>query len=147
MKTPALLIGTIFCLVSIAQTPNSSIAASAKNTNVNQFNGTWKSKFGSFKILLLNKQKLQLEFSGTYQYKLADGSLSANTGFGEGTALIVGNKASFQPTGADSECQIALKFNGKNLEVKQVSNCGFGLNVTAAGKYQRINSDRPTFGL
>jgi hypothetical protein len=92
----------------------------------------------------LDKQKLQVEFSG-YQYKLADGSLSANTGFGEGTASIAGNKASFQPTGADSECQITLKFSGKNLEVKQVSNCGFGLNVTAAGKYQRINSDRPTF--
>jgi hypothetical protein len=75
------------------------------------------------------------------------GSMSANTGFGEGTASIVGNKTSFQPTGTDRECQITLKFSGKNLEVKQVSNCGFGLNVTAAGKYQRINSNRPTFGL
>jgi hypothetical protein len=144
MRIPALFLCTSLCLTSIAQNPSQTAAAS-KQLSASQLNGTWKSKFGTFKILSLGKQKLQIEFSGTYEYKLADGSLTANTGFGSGTALIVGTTAQFQPEGAENACQILLNFTGKNLDVKQESNCGFGLNVTAAGKYRRISSDRPTF--
>jgi hypothetical protein len=142
MKTPALLLATLLCLASIAQIPNVTIAAPL---NTNQFNGTWKSKFGTFKILSLTKQKLQVEFSGTYQYKLADGSLTANMGFGRGAASLTGNKAKFQPEGAETECEILLNFSGKNLDVKQQSNCGFGNNVSATGKYQRVSSNQPKF--
>jgi hypothetical protein len=110
-----------------------------------QVNGTWKSKLGTFKIWALGKQKLQVEFSGFYPYKSPDGTPTAHTGEGRGIATIEGERASFKPEGAEEECQITLRFRGGRLEVEQESVCGFGQNVTAAGKYRRVSARRPRF--
>jgi hypothetical protein len=53
-----------------------------------------------FKIWALGQQRLQVEFSGVYEYKSAYGP-TANTGEGSGVATIEGDTAIFKPEGAE----------------------------------------------
>ncbi len=110
-----------------------------------QVNGTWKSKLGTFKIWALGQQKLQVEFSGTYVYKMANGQSMVNMGVGSGIARIERSTAKFKPEGAEDNCAITMNFVGSQLQVQQVSNCGFGLNVSAAGNYRKISGAKPQF--
>src|SRR6266566_4830587 len=41
-----------------------------------QVNGTWKTKGGEFKIWALSQKMLQVEFSGTYEYKSPEGQIT-----------------------------------------------------------------------
>lgn len=111
-----------------------------------QVNGTWQSKFGTFKILALGKQRLKVQFEGEYLYQLADGTQMAHTGEGDGIAMIEGNEATFKPEGAEDGCEIRMKFLKGKLEVTQEGICGFGHNVSAEGTYRRISSRKPKFG-
>jgi len=116
------------------------------NTSVTaaQVNGTWQTKQGEFKIWALGHQRLQVAFSGVYEYKTLQGP-TANTGEGSGIATIEGNTAIFKPEGAEEECQITLKFTGGKLVVTQTGICGFGHNVTAAGTYKKVSAKKPKF--
>jgi hypothetical protein len=125
--------------------PPQRVSARQKIVTAAQVNGTWESKFGTFKIWALGKQRLKVEFSGFYPYKLADGSPTAHTGEGWGIALIEGERASFKPEGAEAECLITMRFRGGRLDVEQEGVCGFGQNVTAAGRYRRVSARRPRF--
>src|SRR3954465_460088 len=116
--------------------------AGEKSVTAAQVNGTWKSKYAEFKIWALGKQRLQVEFSGVYEYKSAYGP-TANTGEGSGVATIEGDTAIFKPEGAEEECRITLKFTGGKLVVTQTGMCGFGQNVTAEGTYKKISSNKP----
>ena len=40
-----------------------------KGVTAAQVNGTWKTSNGEFKIWALGKQRLQIDFSGVYEYK------------------------------------------------------------------------------
>lgn len=111
-----------------------------------QVNGTWKSNSGTLKIWALGKQRLQVEYAGVYRYQMSDGSPMANMGAGSGIASIVGRTATFKPEGAEDACAITLNFGGGGLKVEQQSNCGFGLNVSAAGRYRKVSAGKPTFG-
>ena len=117
-----------------------------KDTSVTaaEVNGTWKAKWGEFKIWALGHQRLQVEFSGVYEYKTPMGP-TANTGEGSGIATIEGDTATFKPEGAEEECRITLKFTGGKLVVTQTGICGFGHNVTAAGTYKKISAKKPKF--
>jgi len=97
-----------FAVASIA----SSHAESDKSVTAAQVNGTWKTKGGEFKIWALGKQRLQVEFSGVYEYKTPQGPM-ANEGEGSGIATIEGDTAIFKPEGSEEECQITLKFGGQ----------------------------------
>ena len=119
-------------------------ADSDKSVTAAQVNGTWKTKYGEFKISALGKQRLQIEFSGVYKYKTPQG-LSANEGVGSGIATIEGDTAIFKPEGAEEECQITLKFTGGKLVITQTGICGFGHNVTAAGTYKKVSTEKPKF--
>jgi hypothetical protein len=121
-------------------------AAAAGQTVVTaaQVNGTWNSKNGSFKVWALGNQKLQVEFTGTYEYNSPSGPM-ANTGSGGGVAFIEGNTAVFKPEGAEDECKIPMKFVRARLIVKQEGSCGFGLNVTADGTYRKVSRRKPKF--
>ena|ERR1700730_18230679 len=110
-----------------------------------QVNGTWKYRENEFKIWALGEQKLQIEFSGVYEYKTGSGERTANTGEGSGIARIEGDTAIFKPEGAEDECKITLKFAGGKLVVTQDGICGFGFNVRADGPYKRISSKKPKF--
>ena len=116
-----------------------SHADSDKSVTAAQVNGTWKTKSGEFKICALGKQRLQVEFSGVYDYKTPQGTM-ANEGDGSGIAIIEGDTAIFKPEGAEEECQITLRFTGSTLVVTQTGICGFGHNVSAEGTYKNLVS-------
>lgn len=139
--TKSLCIGAV-CLatVSIAM----SHAGNDKIVTAAQVNGTWKTKNKEFMIWALGKQRLQVEFSGVYEYKTPQGP-SANEGEGSGIATIEGDTAIFKPEEAEEECQIILKFTGGRLVVTQTGICGFGHNVTAEGTYKKVSSKKPKF--
>jgi hypothetical protein len=120
-------------------------ADSDKSVTAAQVNGTWKAKGAEFKIWALGKQRLQIEFSGVYEYKTPQGP-TANEGEGSGVATIEGDTAIFKPEGAEEECQITLKFTGGKLVVTQTGICGFGHNVSAAGTYKKVSARKPKFG-
>src|SRR5215831_3323491 len=86
-----------------------SYADVEKSVTAAQVNGTWKMKSGEFRIWALGEQRLQVEFSGVYEYKTPQGPM-ANTGEGSGIAKVEGDIAIFKPEGAEEECQITLKF-------------------------------------
>jgi len=128
---------TATCIVTVQ-------AGSEKSVTAAQVNGTWQRKGGEFKIWALGQQRLQIEFSGVYEYKTPQGP-TANTGEGSGIATIEGDTAIFKPEGAEEECRITLKFTGGKLAVTQTSVCGFGNNVLAAGTYKKVSTKKPKF--
>ena len=142
-KTPKITFITALCLAAVSIVTMK--ADSNKSVTAAQVNGTWASKYGEFKIWALGRQRLQVEFSGVYEYKTLQGP-TANSGEGSGIATIEGDTALFKPEGAEEECQITLKFTGGKLVVPQTGICGFGHNVTAAGTYKKVSAKKPKFG-
>ena len=121
-----------------------SDAVASGDVTAAQVNGTWKMKGGEFKIWALGQQRLQIEFSGTYEYKSPQGP-TANEGQGSGIARIEDDTAIFKPEGAEDECKITLKFTRGKLVVTQTGTCGFGNNVSAEGTYKKVSSNKPKF--
>src|SRR5262249_17732960 len=109
--------------------------------------GTFEDRLGStFKILALGKGKLQVDFSGIYPYQIGK-MKTANTGEAAGEASIQADTSVFKPEGFEKSCTITLHFAqpGK-LEVTQQgdsADCGFGMNVSAEGSYQKISAKKP----
>ncbi|HSE18755.1 MAG TPA: hypothetical protein VLB46_16985 [Pyrinomonadaceae bacterium] len=137
---------TVALLWASLALPYPSVAQQPQIVTAAQVNGTWQSKFGTFRILALGKQRLRVEFEGAYFYRLADGTQMAHTGEGSGIATIEGNEAAFKPKDAEEGCEIRMKFIKGKLEVKQEGSCGFGHNVSAEGTYRRVSSRKPKFG-
>src|SRR6266850_1216875 len=100
-------------------------AASQTIVTAAQVNGTWQTKWGEFKVWALGRQRLQIEFSGTYEYDTPSGPM-ANVGTGSGIAHIEGDTATFKPDGVDDDCAITMKFTHGKLIVTQEGGCGFG---------------------
>ena len=123
---------------------NGISAQEIKIVTAKQVNGTWENKSGSFKIWALGNQKLQVEYTGFYEYESENGPM-ANIGEGKGIAFITGDTAIFKPEYAEEECKIIMHFKSGSLIVEQEGICGFGLNVTAAGEYKKTNHKKPTF--
>lgn len=123
---------------------SAAMAFGQSDVTAKQVNGTWRYRQNEFKIWALGNQKLQIEFSGVFEYKNAHGP-TANTGEGSGIAQIEGDTANFKPDGAEDECKIVLKFGDGKLVVTQDGICGFGFNVTAAGTYKKVSSKKPKF--
>ena len=134
----------IWALCLTAASMVTAQADNEKGVKAAQVNGTWKTSNGEFKIWALGKQRLQIDFSGVYEYKTPQGP-TANEGVGSGVATIKGDTAIFKPEGAKEECEITLKFKGGKLVVTQTGICGFGHNVTAAGTYKRLSAKKPKF--
>src|SRR2546430_9305815 len=134
-----------FWALSLAAASTVTMCAdSNQSVTAAQVNGTWKTKYNEFKIWALGQQRLQIEFSGVYEYQTPQGP-SANEGEGSGIATIEGDTAIFKPEGAEEECRITLKFIGGKLVVTQTGICGFGHNLTAAGTYQKVSAKKPKF--
>ncbi|MFO1424353.1 MAG: hypothetical protein U1F70_12025 [Candidatus Competibacteraceae bacterium] len=119
-------------------------AAAPKIVTAAQVNGTWRTKTGEFKVLALGRQKLRVEFDGTYAYRV-NGEWMANTGTGVGIAVIAGDTATFRPEGAEMDCAITMRFAAGALLVTQEGGCGFGHHVTAVGTYRKVSDRKPTF--
>ena len=108
--------------------------------------GTWVGRDGEFKIDAVAATTIRVEFRGEHEYVSAAGPM-ASVGTGEGMAVLDGAHALFRPSGADAECAITLRFGRDRMEATQAGSCGFGLNVTAAGRYRRVSRVPPLFGL
>jgi hypothetical protein len=108
--------------------------------------GTWVSPAGELRIWAVGDAALRVEFEGEHEYVSAAGPMTS-VGTGEGIAVLAGGRAVFRPEGAEAECAITLRFAGERLEVTQTGACGFGLNVTAAGRYRRVARTEPKFGV
>jgi hypothetical protein len=132
----------VFILIILACCPatfSQTVTSGQTVVTASQVNGTWENKRGTFKVRALGNQKLRVEFSGFHEYISQAGPM-VNTGGGEGIAFIEGDTAIFKPDGAEEECRITMKFTGGKLVVTQEGVCGFGLNVTAAGTYRKVNN-------
>lgn len=145
-----LLLLSLICLVSYQfaeakkkWSPPSSIEAQLKAKSLT---GTYRNRFGEFKIQALGVNRLHVQFNGTYPYKV-NGEMMANTGTGDGMTTLKGNVAIFVPQDTQG-CNISLTFIGQRLIVKQTgsdADCGFGHNVTADGTYIKRSSRPPRF--
>jgi hypothetical protein len=131
---------SLWSVVSLATLP----AEAQTVVTAAQVNGTWQTKGGEFKVWALGKQMLQIEFSGTHEYKSPAGPM-ANTGEGHSVASIEGDTAIFKPDGAEDECKITMKFTHGKLVVTQAGTCGFGAGVSAEGTYMKVSTRKPTF--
>ena len=125
-----------------------SMPASQRIVTAAQVNGTWCNGPSEFRIWALGQQRLQVEFSGVYEYRI-NGEPMSNVGDVSGIARIEGDTATFRPEGAEDECSITMRFTRGRLVVTQAGapvSCGFGHNVSAAGTYRRTSARRPRFG-
>ncbi len=124
-ENPKCVLAVCLLLLAGHQAP----AAEQKIVTAAQVNGTWESKDGEFKVLALGHQQLRVEFTGTYNT-----GLTVNAGEAKGIAHIEGTTAVFKPDGTEG-CVITMEFKGKAMEVSEggTMDCGFGLNVSAAG--------------
>jgi hypothetical protein len=143
MKISALAVCVAALALSLPQPPMTN-AAAQKIVTAAQVNGTWRTQSGEFKIWALGNQRLQVEFSGSYEYESQGGPM-ANVGTGSGIARIDGDTASFRPDGVDEDCLIRMKFTRGKLVVTQDGGCGFGHNVSANGTYKKVSSSKPKF--
>mgnify|MGYP003590163601 CR=1 FL=1 len=144
MKIAFFLVAMLVSVIGQVLVPASIAVAQQTIVTAAQVNGTWRSKYGEFKIWALGKQRLRVEFSGTYEYRSPYGPM-ANIGEGSGIAFIEGNTAAFKPDGVDDECKIVLRFTENSLIADQDGICGFGHNVSAAGTYRKISGRKPKF--
>ena len=120
------------------------VASGQKVVTAAQVNGTWKDQANTFKVWALGKQRLRVEFLGSYEYRTPAGPM-AHSGSGSGVAFIEGETARFRPEGADRECEIVMTFTGGKLVVEQEGGCGFGHNVMASGTYRKVSHRKPKF--
>lgn len=118
------------------------------------FKGKAKGSYNEILIQALGHNKLKIEMGLTYPYRV-NGEWSANVGEASGEAVIEGDTAIFvsdnldESTEEDKKCKITLKFTQPGtllVTTENNINCGFGLNVSADGTYQKVNGTKPKFG-
>ena len=121
-----------------------TLAQNPKIVTARQANGVYSSYDNEIRILALGKNKLKVQFDGTYHTI----SKSVNTGYASGEATIEGNVAVLELRDW-GPCKITMVFlRGNRLKVTQEGDspdCGFGHNVRADGTYRKIRSGRPKF--
>jgi len=125
-----------------------SLARTRDAVSAAEVNGTFTHPSGStFEILALAQGKLQVQYSGIYPYRTANGERTANLGEAGGVADINADKAVFKPEGFEKSCSITLHFvKPGELQVTQDGDspdCGFGLHVRADGTYRKTSSKKP----
>jgi len=111
------------------------------NLSATQVNGLYRYGRNSFRVLLLGRDKLKVQFNGEWMTRWG----YPNLGRATGEATLEGNVATFTP-GEAPKCKITLTFLSNHVEVTQEgtdADCGFGRNVMATGTYRRIKGGRP----
>jgi hypothetical protein len=111
-----------------------------------QANGTYRSGSNEIKILALGHNKLRIQMDLIFEYKNSYGPM-ANVGEANGEATIENNLATFRPEGTE-DCTITIKFlRGNRIDVSEdhMLNCGFGFNVSSAGRYRKVRAGKPKF--
>ena len=148
----------IVCFLLISMAGASEVFAQRKAVSGTEVTGTFRSYFkgqykGSYNEILvqaLGNNKLKVEMSLIYPYKVNRDSL-ANVGEATGEATIKGDTAEFVPDYAkenNKPCKITLKFAKPGTLIVSTENnldCGFGFNVEADGTYRKVSSAKPKF--
>ncbi len=141
-----LLLTFTFASVAFAQTRKSVSGAEVTGTFRSYYKGKFKGNFNEIKILALGKGKLKISFGLTYPFIDGTGALDANVGEAVGTAEIGGDTALFSSAEDGDLCKIKIKFvKPGQIKVTQDGACGFGLNVSADGTYQKVSRAKPRF--
>ena len=103
----------------------------------------------TLKIAALGGGKLRVEFSLTYMWRNSAGEWMANTGEPAGIALIEADEAVLDLSENDRSCKITIKFvKPGTVEVSEGDDCAGivgGMNVTAAGTYEKTSRTKPKF--
>jgi hypothetical protein len=131
-----------------------SSAPAPWSADASAFNGTWQMASGDLaaqgeewmselRLWALDAQRLQAEFSGSYEYKTPGGP-AAKIGDAGGVAVVRGDKAEFRDE-YGGECAFVLRLRAGELVVDPSSDACFGLHVTAKGRYHRVSTALPTF--
>ena len=133
--------------------PNSVSKSDNKSAVQNVLTGTYLYKTerynNEFKIEQISENQIRVAFSGSTEYKMADGEPMSDAG--ETKPQIVALDTATKTTGVlapegEDECRITLKFSKDKLQVEQEGLCGFGAKVSASGSYKRTNTEVPVFG-
>lgn len=107
-----------------------------------RFNGTWVREGAELGLWAVDDERLQVSFRGEHTY-FSDAGPMVNVGEADGWARVNGDTAVFRPIGREVDCAITMRASTGSLDVREQGDCGFGLNVTAAGTYRRISRERP----
>lgn len=152
---PRMRWGRTAALLSLLATAPAT--AQTPTNDADRFNGTWEWRQGSMelggpeasaelKIWALDERRLQLEFLGLWAYK-TDPHPTANSGTASGVALMDAGTVKFRSENEERDCIfiLRLRLHGSRMVVSQSGDPCFGFNVTAAGTYRRVSTDRPIF--
>ncbi|MDX6446798.1 MAG: hypothetical protein QOH71_3872 [Blastocatellia bacterium] len=134
----AMIVSLTICSSAVPQGTRIVTAAEA--------NGTYRYRRNEIKIQALGHNKLRIQMSLTYEYKISSGPM-ANVGEASGEATIENDVAVFHPPDTQ-DCTITIKFlRGNKIKVSEdrTINCGFGMNVSSEGTYTKIKSGKPKF--
>ena len=141
-----LLVSFAVASVTFAQKRKSVSGAEVTGTFRSYYKGKFKGNFNEIKILALGKGKLKVSFGLTYPFIDGTGGLDANVGEAVGTAEIAGDTALFSSEEDGGLCKIEIEFvKPGQIKVTQDGSCGFGLNVSADGTYQKVRRTKPRF--
>ena len=142
-----LLLLASFDLTTVAHgsaAKNPIVPQSAQRTvSAAQVNGLYRYGRNDFRVLMLGRDKLKVQFNGEWMTRWG----YPNLGEAIGEATLEENVATFIPKGT-TQCKITMTFRPRRMEVTQEgtdTECGFGRNVMATGSYRRIKSGRPKF--
>lgn len=145
----SLLCLLLLCAGQTAQAQGTASRAAAQRAQVNPraLTGTYRSGRSEWLVQSLGGNRLRVQFSGVYAYRMPSGEWTSNVGEAAGIVTLNGNTAVFVPEGFD-DCRITLRFAGRRLIVNQTgmdAYCGFGHNVYASGTYIKRSSRPPRF--
>jgi hypothetical protein len=141
-----LLVALTFVSINFAQSRKSVSGAEVTGTFRYNYKGKFKGNYNEIKILALGQGKLKISFGLTYPFIDSTGGFNANVGEAQGTAEITGDTAVFSTAENETDCQIIIKFvKPGQIKVSQEGSCGFGLNVSAEGTYQKVSKAKPKF--
>ena len=145
-KLFVVLLSSAFVSIAFTQTRTSVSGAEVTGTFRSYFKGKFKGNYNEIKILALGKGKLKISLILTYPFVDGTGGLDANVGEANGTADITGDTAVFSSREDGESCRITIRFVKQGqIKVAQDGSCGFGLNVSSNGTYQKASNAKPKF--
>ncbi len=148
---PFFVLCALFITIPVASAQNSRVSVSAAEVNGTykmNFRGKYKNMSNEIKILALGRGKIHFAMDLIFPYTLRNGEISVNMGGLDGEAAISGDTAVYESEEL-GKCKITFKFaRPGTLKVIQDgadAGCGFGHNVTADGRYRKVNGRKPSF--
>ena len=125
------------CIMKAYTNRISALTAMSTPAKPGDVTGTYKMKQGGAAGLVLVQQangRIKFYINATYRM---------NTGELSGEIPLTGNAASY--VDKELDCTLSFNFLSGSLVLNQNGSCGMGLNVSAAGTYERVSGASPKF--